>query len=189
MWLLIHAGGLQSASKCRKCIYIWCYHQLIIASVVSTSRRVYLALYLKHTMYSSLVKAKKSDSWAIGAIVNISRQYYINTRDEYTSESSTLNNVFWKNTDTHVFFTVLGAINLSPLGENGRHFADDIFKCLFLNENVRILLEISLKFVPMVRINNIPALVQIMAWQRPGDKPLSGTMMVSLLTYICVTRP
>ena len=33
------------------------------------------------------------------------------------------------------------------------------------------------------------ALVQIMAWRRPGDKPLSEPMMVSLLTHICVTRP
>ena len=47
----------------------------------------------------------------------------------------------------------------------------------------------SLKFVPKVRINNIPSLVQIMAWRRPGDKPLSEPMMVSLLTQICVTRP
>ena len=38
-------------------------------------------------------------------------------------------------------------------------------------------------------MNNIPALVQIMAWRRPGDKPLSEPMMVSLLTHICVTRP
>ena len=28
-----------------------------------------------------------------------------------------------------------------------------------------------------------------MAWRRPGDKPLSKLMMVSLLTHICVTRP
>ena len=48
---------------------------------------------------------------------------------------------------------------------------------------------ISLKFVPKVRIDNIPALVQIMAWRRPGDKPLSEPMVVSLLTHICVTRP
>ena len=34
-----------------------------------------------------------------------------------------------------------------------------------------------------------PALVQIMAWRRPGDKPLSGPMMVRLPTHICVTRP
>ena len=73
--------------------------------------------------------------------------------------------------------------------QNRRHFADDIFKCIFLNENARISLKISLKFVPKVRINNIPALVQIMAWRRPGDKPLSEPMMVSLLTHICVIRP
>ena len=46
-----------------------------------------------------------------------------------------------------------------------------------------------MKFVPKFQINNTPALVQIMAWRRPGDKPLSGTMMVSLLTYICVAQP
>ena len=73
--------------------------------------------------------------------------------------------------------------------QNGRHFADDIFECIFLNENVWISLEISLKFGPEVRINNIPALVQIMAWRWPGDKPLSESMMVSLLTHICITRP
>ena len=32
-------------------------------------------------------------------------------------------------------------------------------------------------------------LVQIMAWRRPGDKPLSEPMMFNLLTHICVTRP
>ena len=36
---------------------------------------------------------------------------------------------------------------------------------------------------------NIPALVQIMAWRRPGDKPLYGPMMVRLPTHLCVTRP
>ena len=73
--------------------------------------------------------------------------------------------------------------------QNWRYFADDIFKCIFLNENAWISLKISLKFVSKVRIDNIPALVQIMAWRRPGDKPLSEPMMVSLLTHICVTRP
>ena len=72
--------------------------------------------------------------------------------------------------------------------QNGRHFTDDIFKCIFLNENARILLKISLKCVPKVRINNILALVQIMAWRRPGDKPLSEPMMVSLLTHICLNE-
>ena len=40
----------------------------------------------------------------------------------------------------------------------------------------------------MVWINNIPALVQIMAWCRPGDKPLSEPMVVSLLMHKCATR-
>ena len=73
--------------------------------------------------------------------------------------------------------------------QNGRHFPDDIFDCIFLNENVRISLAISLKFVPRGPIIYIPALVQIMAWRRPGDKPLSEPMMINLQTYICVTRP
>ena len=73
--------------------------------------------------------------------------------------------------------------------QNRRHFADDVFKCNFLNENVWISIEISLKFVPKGPINNIPALVRIMAWRRSGDKPLSEPIMVSLLTHICVTRP
>ena len=70
--------------------------------------------------------------------------------------------------------------------QNGRHFPDDLYKCIFLNENVWILIRISLKFVPKGPINNNPALVQIMAWRRPGDKPLSGHRMENLLTHICV---
>ena len=73
--------------------------------------------------------------------------------------------------------------------QNGRHFADDIFKHIFVNENARISIKFSLKFVPKGPIHNIPALVQIMAWRRPGDKPLSEPVLVSLLTHICVTRP
>ena len=73
--------------------------------------------------------------------------------------------------------------------QHGRHFADDTFKCIFLNENVIISIKISLKFVPKGPINNVPALVQILAWRRPGDKPLSEARMVSLLTHICLTRP
>ena len=80
-------------------------------------------------------------------------------------------------------------LNTLRLRQNGRHFADDNFKCIFLNENVWIPIKISLKFVPQGPINIIPALVLIMAWRRPGDKPLSGPMMVRLPTHICVTRP
>ena len=56
-------------------------------------------------------------------------------------------------------------------------FADDIFNCIFLNENDIIPIQISLKYVPMSSIDNKPALVQVMAWRRTGDKPLPGPMM------------
>ena len=65
----------------------------------------------------------------------------------------------------------------------------DIFKGIFLHENVWIPIKISLKFISRGPICNIPALVQIMAGRRPGDKPLSEPMMSSLTTHICVTRP
>ena len=48
--------------------------------------------------------------------------------------------------------------------------------------------KISLKFVPYIQINNITALIQIMAWHRSGNKPLSASMMVSLLMHVCITR-
>ena len=85
-------------------------------------------------------------------------------------------------------YTTSGFNSFLP-AQNGRHFADNIFECISLNENVWISFKISLKFVPKVPINNIPALVQMMAWRRPGDKPLSEPMMVTLLTQIFVTRP
>ena len=84
-------------------------------------------------------------------------------------------------------FSMTGVNSLRPK-QNGRHFADDIFKSIFLNENVWISIKISLKFVLKGPINDIPALVQIMAWRRPGDKPLSEPMLVSLPMHICVTR-
>ena len=44
------------------------------------------------------------------------------------------------------------------------------------------------KCINLGTINNIPALVQTMAWYLPGDKPLSETMAVSLLRHIYATR-
>ena len=79
-------------------------------------------------------------------------------------------------------------INTLRPTQNGRHFADDIFICIFVNENGWVSINISPNFIPKGEINNMSALVQIMAWRRPGDKPLSEPMIVSLLTHICVTR-
>ena len=69
------------------------------------------------------------------------------------------------------------------------HFEDNIFTCIFLNEHVWISIDISLKYVPKGQINNIPALVQIMAWCHPVDKPLSEPMLLNLPMHICVTQP
>ena len=80
-------------------------------------------------------------------------------------------------------------VNTLRRRQNGRRITDDTFKRIFLNENIRISIKISLKFVSTGPIDNIPALVQIMAWRRPGDKPLSEAMTISLLTHMCVTRP
>ena len=54
---------------------------------------------------------------------------------------------------------------------------DDIFKPIFLNENLKITIQISLKFVLRSPIDNKPALVQVTAWRRTGDKPLSEPML------------
>ena len=88
----------------------------------------------------------------------------------------------WIDTETSCMLELLNPQQAKP-GVNtlrprqyGRHFPDDTSKRIFLNENVRISIKISLKFVPKGPINKIPALVQIMAWCRPGDKPLSEPM-------------
>ena len=93
----------------------------------------------------------------------------------------------------HVWSSCMPSTNVACFNtlrprHNGRHFVDNIFKCIFLNENAWIPVKISLKFVPKGPINNIPALVLIMAWRRSGDKPLSEPM-IGLPTHICVTRP
>ena len=54
---------------------------------------------------------------------------------------------------------------------------DDIFKCIFLNDNDRITIQISLKFVLEGPTDNKPALVHVMAWRRSGDKPLPEPMV------------
>ena len=53
------------------------------------------------------------------------------------------------------------SINLNSFlpGQNGRNFEDDIFRCIFVNENLCILIKISLKFVSKGPIDNNPVLV------------------------------
>ena len=89
----------------------------------------------------------------------------------------------------YVPFISLESINTLRPRQNGRHFPDDTFRCILLNENIQISIRISLKFVLKSPINNILSLIQIMAWRHPGDKAFSEPMVIRLLTHICVTRP
>ena len=68
-------------------------------------------------------------------------------------------------------------IKSSTPGQNGHHFTDNIFRSIFWNEKFCLLINMSLKFVPKGPIDNKPALVQVMAWRRTGDKPLSEPML------------
>ena len=68
-------------------------------------------------------------------------------------------------------------VNQSPPGQDGRHFGRRHFQTHFLQWNIKISIQISLKFVPGDLIDNTSALVQVMAWRRAGDKPLPKAMM------------
>ena len=111
--------------------------------------------------------------WRIGAYQATS--HYLNQRRHNSMMHIYVTRSQWVNSDS--IESILWMINSSPPGQNGRHLADDIFKCIFLNENLLILIKISLKFIPNGPIYNIPTLVQIMAWRRPGDKSLSVPMV------------
>ena len=53
--------------------------------------------------------------------------------------------------------------------------ADDIFKCIFVNENDRIPIQFFLKLVARSLIDSKP--VQVMAWRQISDKPLPEPMV------------
>ena len=93
------------------------------------------------------------------------------------------NSIHWR------IYAVPGGDESTDWGlDKGAAILQTIFKCILLNENVSMLLKISLKFVRNVTINNIPALVQIMACCRPGGNPLSEAVMVRLLRHICINQ-
>ena len=82
------------------------------------------------------------------------------------------NNCMWQNLNAiRLILTHWGRGKMADI------LADDIFEHILLNKNIRISIDSSLKFVPKGQINNIPALVKIMAWRRIGDKPLSEPML------------
>ena len=61
---------------------------------------------------------------------------------------------------------LLSCFDSSPPGQNGRLFADDIFRCIFVNEKFCIPIKKSWKFVPKGPFDNNQALLQIMVPNR-----------------------
>ena len=71
--------------------------------------------------------------------------------------------------------------SLNHLNLNGCRFSDEILKCIFLKENVRILIKVSLlKFVHKVLIDNQSASVQAMAWHLKGSRPLTESVIAKI---------
>ena len=68
-------------------------------------------------------------------------------------------------------------LTLLPLDKMASILANHIFTWIFLNENDRIQIQISLRFVPRSPLDSKPAVIQVMARHRTGDKPLSEPMM------------
>ena len=79
------------------------------------------------------------------------------------------------------FLGICSSVNTLGPRQNGRHFLD-IFKWIFMNASVWIPIKFSLQFVPKGPVDNIPSLIQIMSWRRPGNEPLSEPMIVILST-------
>ena len=78
--------------------------------------------------------------------------------------------------------------------QNGRHFADAIFKRIFLNENIRISIKISLKFVLKGPINNILALADhsfpfwmVHLTNKPDNHSIPCTRSSNILLFLTVT--
>ena len=82
--------------------------------------------------------------------------------------------------------TQTGPLTHLPLGKMAASLADDNCKCIFFNENDRIPVRISLKFVPRSPIDNKPALVQVMACHLFSIKPLPEPMLAycQMLTQV-----
>ena len=143
----------------------------ILIEIYTWLRNLYI--FIQENAFENVV-------WKMVAI--LSQLQYVNTWSLWEDELS-------NNEETKRLWTSWPVLIILRPRQYGCHFADDTFKCTFLNEKFWILNKTSLKYVPASPINNIPALVHIMTCCLPGDKPLSEPMMITLPTLICVTRP
>ena len=78
-------------------------------------------------------------------------------------------------------------LNTFKTRQNGRHFPDDIVKCKSSNENIYF----DKYFTAVCSrgpMNDIPALVQIMAWRRPGDNQLSEAITDTGINDLAIAK-
>ena len=90
--------------------------------------------------------------------------------------TSNLKTYFSIDTSTMKGGTTATMLTHLPLDKMAAILTDDNYRCILLNENDRIPIRLSLKFLPRGPLDNKPALVQVMAWHRTGDKPLHELM-------------
>ena len=82
------------------------------------------------------------------------------------------------------FFCSILFLVISERQNEWATFSRRHFHMHFLNENVYSLLRFHTSLFPCKGpVNGIPALIQMMVWNRSGDTPLSEVMVVSLLRH------
>ena len=71
-------------------------------------------------------------------------------------------------------------INTLRPQQNGHHFADSIFKCIFMKENVCILIDNLLKIVHEGPVDINSSLVYVVALNQTGGKPIPKPMLTKI---------
>ena len=115
---------------------------------------------------------------------NASRCIQLNEQPSISNVKHQRNYLLWWPDRVHITHREHGwhaANNTLRQRQNGLHFADDMFRYMFLNEKLCVLIKTSPKFVPKGPIKNNPKLVYIMAWPWNRDKALSEPVMHGLI--------
>ena len=82
----------------------------------------------------------------------------------------------------------VGFNTLRP-AKNGCNFVDDIFKCIFFNEKMCNVIQISFKFNLPGPIHNKLGFIYVMGWHQTGNKLLTEPMLTKNAWMYGITRP
>ena len=146
-----------------KCFF--CMHNIALCKYVTQELSVSVSIWIRSWNCSCLVTCKSESNW----INFLSKKYFLKILSVKTSHVLLLTYWGWNKMAANFLTTFSNAFSWMKIYD---------FRLRF---HWSLLTRVQLKY--------ILALVQIMAWRRPGDKPLSEPMIVSLLTHIYVTRP